>query len=497
MTVKSFSYTTGQSTLPDVGELSYNGCIFSPLFLSNVAGECIADDAARTTKLMQYTITVEGYATHPGGNLDAVPAGGFSMDPTMASLRSLLTAHGGVLKYLGRGNDINVNISGSADVAWGPVPKLIEFQPLGGGLSAKVKWVVKIHIYEKQGGGVNQFGAAAAPGPLLEIKGPVRVGPAAALQRRPDPPAAGKPGGGGGPGKPGDNPLRMLQFNYESATNYGEDGYSTLTNRGVLEIPLTRSPNQSSRTLTKTADFLRGEIERRIMSSIDLRQFAIVRRNFTTSRDKRILTWDFAAEEKGYMDLPLGCMTARGTYSVKPAKAGMGMASWLCSLRATYTVRADRPRRLAWFAFLALLRHRMKYSSYGNLANPAPAGRAAGLVPIVISKALTAVGANNVVELWKTFFKAQEKGVIDTRKAWLMDFNFEEGLYKDSRSTTFTATWRLMTTFSHILLASGLWTKVEGSNRDVWATTIKEVSGAQSWLPNIASVDVIVDLGGG
>lgn len=503
MTVKTFNnFTTGPTTVPDVGTCSYNGCLFGPLFMSNVMGTCVQDDAHRTTKLMEYVITLDGYVTLPDGQS--------SVSPIMQNLRSLLTAHGGQLVYQGRGNDISVNISGSADVAWGPVPRIIEFQPLGGGHSAKVKWEVKVSLYEPQAsGGADALGAKAGgpAAPLLQIGGPVIPGKANQFQRKPDPPnvGGGKPGGGGGPGKPGDNPLRMLQFNYESTVSYGEDGFSTLSNKGILEIPLTRSPNQSSRSLKTTADALRGEIERRVMSGIDLTRFRMVRRNFTLSRDKRILTWDFTAEEKPYMDLPAFCSIARGTYTVKPAKAGMGMVTWHCSLRCTYTVMAGVSRRAAWAAFLALLRLRMSQAQLAkDFVDPnaePPKKRPNILIDAALSIPQFELG-NDAIEWLRKWVGAGNKPVDSSIKkksnnAFLLDFNFEEGMYLDSKTVSFSATWRIVCPFSMILLASGLWTKVDEKGKVLWASTLAQVSGAQSWLSNTARPDVIVDLGGG
>ena len=137
------SFTTGPATLPDVGTLSYNGCIFSPLFESNIFGTVIKDNAKRAVKFMEYVLTVDGYVTMAAGNT--------SIAPTMANLRLLLTAQAGELTYKGRGFDLSVNaakassfLSAARDVAWGPVPELIEFQPLGGGLSAKVKTTTEL-----------------------------------------------------------------------------------------------------------------------------------------------------------------------------------------------------------------------------------------------------------------------------------------------------------------------------------------------------------------
>ncbi len=58
MVVNTFKFTTGAATLGDdagqpglvVGTLSYNGCVFSPLFTSNVTGKAAPDAANRTIK---------------------------------------------------------------------------------------------------------------------------------------------------------------------------------------------------------------------------------------------------------------------------------------------------------------------------------------------------------------------------------------------------------------------------------------------------------------
>ncbi len=292
--------------------------------------------------------------------------------------------------------------------------------------------------------------------------------------------------------------IPLLQFNYETSVTYGDDGFSTLEVKGTLEIPLTRTPNQRIRTLTETADNARVVIEARVMADIDLSRFRVVRRNFNLVRDKRTLDWDFSIEEKPYMDLPYDCTVARGSYSVRPAHAGMGLCLWLCTLRATYTVRADRPRRIAWLSFLALLRERMASSTLGNVPDLAAGNQAPRRGPLEVAfKIATPLGA---IELFNQLFKRQEKKVKSAQKAWLIDFSFDEGLYLDSKTSSFSATWRMVTTFSHVLLASGLWTKLpekDDQNNNLWATSMRDVQGVQSWLTNRVDpkLDVIVDFG--
>ncbi len=480
-----FDFTTGPSTLPSVGTLSYNGCVFSPLFATNVSGEAIKDEARRTVMYMRYVITVDGYVT--------LPTNETSINPNTANMRRLLTAQAGELIYRGRGCDINVNIGGDVrnDVVWGPVPELLEFQPLGGEASAKVQWRVTVCVTEIKPPATGGGGG----GNILQP-----------INRPPDFDGT-KQGGGIGAGVGGLAKLGgMLQFNYETTVSYGEDGFCALAVRGVLEIPLTRTPSQRIRTLSQTADEFRTQIDARVMTGIDLSRFRMVRRNFHLSRDKRILTWDFGAEERPYMDIPPDCTIARGTYSVRPARSGMGLVSWLCTLRATYTVRNDRPRRTAWEAFLLLLRHRMAMSTNQPKdikANPNAANR--GDLPQPAPSAVPAfVALGNPALTWLAALLETQNGAVkdkpNDRKALICDFNIDEGLYLDSKTISFSATWRLVSPFSHILLTSGIWTKIpeeDARNQNVWALSMRDVQGSSSCVksPIDPKLDVIVDFG--
>jgi hypothetical protein len=461
-------FTTGPSLLPDVGTLDYNGCVFSPLFETKLTGNAVKDNAQRTVKLMEYTLTADGYVT--------LIAGATNIAATVTNMRRLLTSQGGSLTYSGRGFSLSINggnifgIAGSVtDVAWGPVPELLEFQPLGGGLSAKVQWKVTVRVPEIVGGDLGHG-------------------------------------------------LRFLQLNYETGVTYAEDGYSTLSIRGTMEIPLTRTPSQSTRTLTTTVDEFRNQLSTRILTGIDLSRFRVTRREFNVSRDKRTMEWNFEVEEKPYMDLPPDCTVARGTFNVRPARAGPGLVNWLCTLKATYTVRADVARRIAWVRFLALLRLRMLASQdpaairalNGNQNPAAPAAPAApinlaGAVFPLLGLAQLGVGLPGfgvfaplqAAQAQVANAGAQEGG---GRKTWLVDFSFDEGLYLDSKTVSFSATWRLVVIFSHILLASGLWKKVperDAGGGNFWAASMADIQGTQSWLPDQLdpALDIIVDFG--
>jgi len=439
------NFTTGPATLPDVGTLSYNGCVFSPLFETSISGRVIKDNANRTTKFMEYSITVDGYVTLPDNALD--------IDPVMGGLRDRLTAQAGILIYSGRGMNITVNSPGglSKDVAWGPIPEILDFQPMGAGRSAKIRWMVKTRIPE-----VASFGTGS-----------------------------------------------VLQFNDETGVTYDEAGYSTLSIRGTLEIPLTRA-TQSTRTLTQTVDNFRNRFMDSVGQGIDLTKFRVVRRDFQISRDKRTMEWDFAAEELPYMGLPANVTLARGSFNFRPNRSGMGLCQWLCTLRGTYTVRKDMPRRLAWLAFLALLRERMAASVYAVVPSvSATANQNPSTLSLIAQNTpFTALGAINLslapARFAASVLPQQNRPIQAARKAWLIDVSGDEGIYLDSKEMTFSATWRLVTTLSGILVASGLWRKVPQDGGNIWATSVRGISGANSWLINRLDPagDAIVDFGG-
>lgn len=467
MAVDTFNFTTGPSTLQDVGLLSYNGCKFSPLFETRLVGTAVKDGAARTVKLVDYLLTADGYVTLPDGAND--------ISPTMANLRTLLTAQSGQLTYTGRGADIVINPfggqPGTFDVAWGPVPELIDFQPLGAGRSAKVQWQVKFRIPEIKAAQVNNL--------------KTKLGETIALTPE----------------------IPLLQFVYDAAVSYSEDHFSSISVTGTLEIALNRQTSQGTRTVAHTADAYRPEIARRIMAGVDLSRFRVTKRDFNTSRDKRTLEWSFSLEELPYMKLPVGCTVARGNYSVRPARSGAGLVLWLCALRSTYTVRSDYTRRSAWFNFLALLRLRMNQSQRAPDFKDQNPQRGRGgdndlerriIQGNIAALRMTAIG-DALLDSVKDSGKSL-KEILEGPKCVLIDLSYDEGMYLDSKTISFSATWRLVTTLSHILLASGLWTKLpeeDAAGRDLWATTIEEVSKDNSWLENRLDpkLDVIVDFG--
>jgi hypothetical protein len=471
------NFTTGSTLLPDIGQLSYNGCTFSPLFTSSISGIAVKDQANWTVKYMEYTLMVDGYVTvGPITNsVDGVNTS--TIEYTMQTIRNLLNQQGGVLTYTVRGfGPVIVNQPGGRlqDVAWGPEPKTLDFQPLGQARSAKVKWTVTFRIPEVPGVGG-------------------RLGP-------------------------------ILQFNEETSVKYDADGFSTLSIKGTLEIPMTRA-TVNTRTMTQTVDNFRSTFLNSIVSvgggGIDLTRFRVTEREFNVSRDKRTMEWSFTAEELPYMGMPPGMTNARGSFTVKPARSGPGLTLWLCNLRCTYTVAKGNSRRLAWEAFLAMFQTRYANSAQGIIptSNPqtqnpnAPSAPgpwnfvttalwdgfnvATSVLNPLPGSTVAAVG-RATLNLYRLVNQTTQQKAQNTDKPIVKDFSMDEGMYLDSRTVTFSITWQIVSSWARIIQASGMWRKsaLEGDPR-LWATSVQQISGSSSWLGNQLNpnAQAIVDFG--
>jgi hypothetical protein len=455
--------TTGSAELPDIGVLSYSTpaaiATFSSLVHTNMSGKPTLSADNRTVKYVEYTLTVEGIVT-----LDD-DAGASTTDNQMRILRQALEYPAGVLSYTGRGfGDIIVNSpSGSLfDVNWGPVPKLFDFIPLGAMRSAQIKWQVVFCIPETIATNLN---------------------------------------------------LPVLQFNSTNEISYDQDGYSTLTYLGTLEIPLTRQPNNPTvpvSTVDGTAANPSGYRKTwlgKITDTFDLTRFKITRRDLNFSRDLRTLEFNFVAQEQPPMGNPAGILTAKGSFVVRQLKPGPGSAQWMCVLSATYTIPKNLPRRVAYEAFVSMWSFRMRQAQLGNMANIQniyndPRAIQSDFLVYAGYRNLLNAGGVDTSGFGGTLNGKRAPYVPAGSKAIMMNFVAREGLYEDSKTISFEASWQVTTRLFAILRASGFLqtSDIEGGNSsapNMWALSVKKISGPVSWLQN--SLDpasfAIVDFG--
>ncbi len=482
--------TFGYAVLPDVGELSYNGVEFTSLFHTTCTAEEVPDAAARTTKCVRVRISASGYVTLPTPN-SQLTSPRETTDTIMAEILRLLSAQGGRLAYKGKGlGQVLVNQQGGGglrDIAFGPKPKVLEFKPLGASRAAEVTWQVEAEVPQTK----------IVPGqPQFVLRNFVGI---EGQQNQ----AAFKDFRGA--------VGAVVQFNEEVQISYDEDNYVTMTVRGTLEVPITRL-SVNDRTVRNTVDDYR---QRFLDLRWDLTRYRVVRRNFNVSRDRRTCEWEFVVEELPPMGLPPGASSARGMFSCRPYKksgAGFVGISWLCTLKGSYTIGPGYPSRMAWAAFVTLLKFRMEQSARGNIPawnkqqnqqeqnqprRPAQVAQDFGFGLLLAPfNPLGPLGL--LIKEAQGQFNPQEKKKPPelTLKPFLKSFQFDEGLYLDSKETvTFEATWFLITSITHLLLATGLnrYSGWEGGQR--WAKSVQEVQG---WRGNYAArlgTDFIIDLG--
>jgi len=216
---------------------SYNGISFSSLYKSNVSSRPVMDEAQRTTVYVEYTLEIEGYV------LPNVVTG--TTDTPMSSIRKLLTAQGGELRFEDKGFAdlvVNAEAGGVRDASWGPHPEVLEWVPLGGdGAGAcKVTWRVVTRIPE--------CSTASYSGALLAL-------------------------------------------NYEQDFGIDHAGYTSVTTSGYLEIPMTRR-TQADRSLPDSADLYRDRLQNQVSPG-----YARKDQSFRLSKDKRRLDFSWTDEE--------------------------------------------------------------------------------------------------------------------------------------------------------------------------------------------------------
>jgi hypothetical protein len=461
---------TGLANLPDIGQCTYNTVTFSALYKSSINGVAVPDLATRTIKWMEYTITVDGVVT--------LPAGAQTTDAAWVQLRNLLDQPAGILNYSNKGfGPLIVNQPGLPlrDMNWGPMPKTLEFQPLGGSRGAFIKWQVVVCIPEIPAGA--QLGTS---------------------------------------GNPASSP-NMVQFNSDIAINYDEEGYASISMRGTLQIAMTRK-SVNDRSIQQTADVYRYYFINQALKTIDLLRFRIERRHFQFDRAKSTMEWEILATEFSPMQLPPGATNARGTMSVRPFSPGKGATvKWLCSLRCTYTIRKDWTRITAWWAFVTMLYFRVSSSKFGftddaggkrvvDLVPPAPAPPSNMEIGIAAS---TFFGLAELAGRAFGSYLASQKALEAARKpvtpsgprGIIVHFGFDEGLYLDSKTITFEASWMLVTSLTHLLLATGVWRNagIEGdrAGNPLWVASMSDIMSARSWTFNNLNPtqDAIVDFG--
>jgi len=243
----------------------------------------------------------------------------------------------------------------------------------------------------------------------------------------------------------------LLAFNWTASLGFQSDRYMTYAIKGELEIA---QPASGPRV---DLEQFRPLTEPPLGSLL----FQPTRTEFNYNDDKRILTFDYAYDELAPGGLPTNCSKASGRYAVRSSSDAVVLnAKWIGSLAATYTVRPDAPRREAFYRFLSLY--------------------------------------DSVMRRWDRntgLFNRRFSGPLTPALQVIREFDFETGLYQDSKTSSFSMSWMFVSYLQDILAASSIWTKVADADPALWQASMADINGYTNWggYALFPSADVLVD----
>lgn len=299
------------SRLFSVGTVSYNGYTFPASLRATAQCRFIYDRADRVVKYVQYDIKVETtILPEDAPTLDATS----TTDENLENLRTRLSSPGKKLVFTaqGLGNDLTINDtdgSGIHDVAFGPKPQMLVWEPIGSSRACRVSWQVTTCIPE-----------CSAP----------------SYKNVP------------------------IAFTYGIEFALDESGMTQRTIAGELEIAMTRMANTNA--IPDIADAYRDLI------SVPTIPGFLRTQNFEISEDKRTLTFTLVDTEIA-SDNPFdsGILTMEATHQTSSGLGSGGFAVWNSSLSATIELAPGWPRNLPWNMFQSLVEDRLPAVRLGGV----------------------------------------------------------------------------------------------------------------------------------
>ena len=296
-----------------VGTASYNGVTFPNQISAKGSSRPVLDTAGRSTKYVEHTLTIEfviADGTYDDGSSTTI-------DGNYQDIRRLLTQAGGVLRFEGKGfGDVFRINTYQQDVAFGPKPTMLSWEPIGSNKAIRVVWEVMVQIAECQGG--EDLSSSYYRGKLAEI-------------------------------------------NFSMNWDINESGLTTRTISGLIELPMNRSAN--SRVITDTVDRFRNNIKVPVPLA-----FKRVNQSWNVSEDKRTLIFSIVDSEIP-SDNPYFPGTINVSAPYRISNQGLDFAKWDVSLSAIIEVAMGAPKWLAWAAFIIIADNRRKKLRNAKMIN--------------------------------------------------------------------------------------------------------------------------------
>ena len=271
------------------GVIAYNGFTFPNPRNVKVRGTPVYDEAGRAVIYVAYTLSVHTIVWASASS--AAPVADTAN--YLENLRTRLFKPGQSLTLTNIGfGDLSLN-SVDEDVAWGPKPRVCEFEPIAGLAAWDLNWTVEFSLPE--------CGSLHSPAALLAL-------------------------------------------NYEIVYSSNERGFSTRTVSGYAELPRTRNAD-GGRLSSNSTDFVWDRI------NVTLPPGFIRKTNQRrVSKDKRRL--DFVIVDEELMSLPWPAGIVGGDIEYGVENVNIGFAQHVGSLSGSLETAPDKPVSLAAQVFV-------------------------------------------------------------------------------------------------------------------------------------------------
>lgn len=307
----------------DPGTLYYNGFLFPPHISANVVSRPVQDSTGRFEKYIEFSLEVE-FFLYPGADEGGPDAPGSStketrsvpgitnsysafitenadLDVSFPNVRKLLTEDAGDLIFSnkGYGNDIFIAsypLAGTyRDVNYGPKPKLLEWEPVGGNKAVKVRWRVDSTYAE-----------------CLQASNEVN---------------------------------NVAEFSYGVNWSINASGELTRTINGQVEISVPRVSAANKFVLRDHADRHRDRIRFPVIPGFRREQ------DFNLTPDRKFLIFTFTdteiPSENPYFE---HMVDMRVNHTVRNAGGVVG-TQWMSDITGSITIAPGQKRVLMWLAF--------------------------------------------------------------------------------------------------------------------------------------------------
>lgn len=276
--------------LATIGLLQYNGIRFDSAAKVRVQTDYPLDDAGRSILYQRYTITVNAIVA-PGNG----PA-----DGSLEAIRSQLGEPARAFTFTGCGFGNDLELPMGADVAGGPIPKILSWESIGSNYAAEIEWQVVVCV------------------------------PSCRSQ---------SPGKGG-----------VLAINYEQTFAIDEHGDTTRVTTGYLQI----AQNRNGRRPKDTADAY--------LNRIAVKQPEGFARQLTRSLSLDKSRVDFTVIDRQIPSpnaYPPNMTAIEGRHSVRWSRMNGGAMTLRNTIRMSVRPKAGISGSVAWMVFGEIVRKRL------------------------------------------------------------------------------------------------------------------------------------------